>query len=52
MSPNVSLNSAKKLSKSTSIGEFFFNRGENHNKAAPESNVPMNPTCTSAVEYL
>ena len=52
MSPNVLLNSAKKLSKSASIGEFFSNSGENHDKGAFENKVPLNPICASTVGYL
>ena len=52
MSPNVLLNSAKKFSKSANIGEFFSNREENHDKVAPKSKIPMNPTCASVVGYL
>ena len=52
VSPNVFLNSAKKLFKSANIEEFFSNRGENNDKTAPESKVPMNPTCAFAIGYL
>ena len=52
MSPNVVLNSAKKLFKFANIREYCFNREENHNKDAYESKVPINPTCASAVGYL
>ena len=44
MFPNVALNSARKLSKFASIGEFFFSRGKNQDKAAPQSKLSMNPT--------
>ena len=52
VSPNVLLNSTKKLCKSANIGNFFSNREKNHDKVASESKVPMNPTCASAIGYL
>ena len=52
VSPKVLVNSARNASRSVNSREFFFNNGENQEKAAPISKLPINPIWISAVRYL
>ena len=52
VSPKVLVNSARNASRSVNSGEFVSNNGENQEKAAPVSKLPINPIWISAVGYL
>ena len=52
VSPKVLVNSTRIASRSVNSREFFSNNGENEEKAAPLSKLPINPIWISAVEYL
>ena len=52
ISPKVLVNSARNASRSVNSREFFSNNGENQEKAAPASKLPINPIWISAVGYL
>ena len=43
VSPKVLVNSARNASRSVNNGEFVSNNGENQEKAAPVSKLPINP---------
>ena len=48
----VLVSSARNASRSVNNGEFFSNNGENQEKAAPISKLPINPIWILAVGYL
>ena len=50
--PKVLVNSARNAARSINSGEFFSNNGENQEKAAPVSKLPINPIWISAVGYF
>ena len=52
VSPKILVNSARNASRSVNSREFFFNNGENQEKAALVSKLSINPIWISAVGYL
>ena len=52
VSPKVLVNSARNASRFINSGEFFSNNGENQEKAALVSKLPINPIWISAIGYL